>query len=344
MSNLTVHKDLSRKVGAVSFLCACLIVCIHVPSRYSSGTIEWWFLYLMSGSGIPRIAVPFFFLFAGYFLAGHMGENGWYLSELKKRAKSLLVPMLFWGMVYFFFHWALEHLTTWTWPAGECISIVDVSSFLRAFSIHPWESGHYMLTWFLRSLMYFVALSPVFMLLKRKFEWHIILLGLFVIYGVGTYVNRDFFVYSFSLKGLFYFAVGIYLRFYKIPICRKKLMAVVLTFVSIMLWIAKGLFRNHPFWAGLIDAMAIPITMSAAWNLMEGCVLSDWRRWTFPIYMIHTFIVISIRPVLNALYAYNVSPMLSVVQWSRIRACSVNFRGFWDESFLASSFRTCFWR
>ena len=50
----------------------------------------------MGAHGLGKIAVPFFFLASGYFLAGHLDEDGWYGRKVKKRVFSLVIPLLLW--------------------------------------------------------------------------------------------------------------------------------------------------------------------------------------------------------------------------------------------------------
>lgn len=79
-------------------VCACLVVFIHVMVEPSAGTAEWWVYHLFK-RGVCNIAVPFFFAAAGYFLAGHCRETGWWARETRKRMRTLLAPYCAWVLL-----------------------------------------------------------------------------------------------------------------------------------------------------------------------------------------------------------------------------------------------------
>ena len=70
----------SAKFANMSLLSAVLVVIIHVFKRNQEfGTVVWWMRQFL-GEGVCRIAVPFFFLAAGYFLAKHFNDVGWWYN------------------------------------------------------------------------------------------------------------------------------------------------------------------------------------------------------------------------------------------------------------------------
>ena len=83
----SLQESVSNRLAKASFLSALLVVALHV------GIGPQW---VGKTIAITGIAVPFFFVAAGYLFAGRMGEPGWYLRQLKSRARSLLVPYVFW--------------------------------------------------------------------------------------------------------------------------------------------------------------------------------------------------------------------------------------------------------
>lgn len=78
--------EVSNKIKNLSFLCSLAVVAIHC------GWDEDSLMKSFFCEGVARIAVPFFFVVSGYFLARHIGEDGWYKQELRKRVASLLIP------------------------------------------------------------------------------------------------------------------------------------------------------------------------------------------------------------------------------------------------------------
>ncbi len=57
------------------------------------------FIQFFFSEGIARVAVPIFFIISGYlFFLNFQGTKSEFISKYKKRAKSLLVPFLFWSI------------------------------------------------------------------------------------------------------------------------------------------------------------------------------------------------------------------------------------------------------
>ena len=73
---------LSNKISNMSLLCSIMVVCIHVLKRTQTRGSFALIIRHLSGEGLCRIAVPFFFTTAGYFLAVHFQEKGWYKREI----------------------------------------------------------------------------------------------------------------------------------------------------------------------------------------------------------------------------------------------------------------------
>ena len=90
---------MNHKVSNASFFAALMVVAIHTSGRepwtIENGTALWW-LEAIGHCGVFGIAVPFFFICSGYFLARHMEECGWWRRECIKRARTLLAPYVFW--------------------------------------------------------------------------------------------------------------------------------------------------------------------------------------------------------------------------------------------------------
>lgn len=74
-SILPVGKNLSAKMVNMSFVCAALVVSTHVGSPTPVGSFPWFFIEPLHEI-LGDMAVPYFFMASGFFLAGHMGEPG----------------------------------------------------------------------------------------------------------------------------------------------------------------------------------------------------------------------------------------------------------------------------
>ena len=77
-----VAKDLSSKMANMAFFCAVLVVFMHVGNPEPVGAFPWFFIKFFHEI-LGNMAVPYFFMASGFFLAGHMEEPGWYPREMK---------------------------------------------------------------------------------------------------------------------------------------------------------------------------------------------------------------------------------------------------------------------
>jgi len=76
----------SCQFASMSFVAAVLIVLLHLGSH--------------DIDKIVAIALPWFFLASGFFLAKHIGEANWYKIAIIKRLRSLVVPFYIWMLIY----------------------------------------------------------------------------------------------------------------------------------------------------------------------------------------------------------------------------------------------------
>lgn len=141
-----IGKATSDKISAISFICTCLVVLIHVPipsTQLSSG----WYLSKFLSYGICLISVPSFFVISGFFLGLHQNETGWWKREVVKRIKSLLLPYLSFNLLYFLWISDFEHLS--------------FSTMIKATIGSPFGFPTLGPTWYIRSLFLFVLISPL---------------------------------------------------------------------------------------------------------------------------------------------------------------------------------------
>lgn len=202
----------SQKIANAAFIFAVFVVIIHcyLPTN---GSVAAQFLSLVVGGGaepykgaIVRVAVPFFFIVSGYFLAMRMDEVGWWKKALMKRALTLLLPFFIFNCLYVCVR-MIAHLFLHVDDGG--IS----KNLLGALGLVPWLPSALGPSWFLKSLYFCVVISPVLCMFQRR----LVFVSLILLYiGLAPFPNgggmlRRFFCWTISLEGLFYFYVGILL-------------------------------------------------------------------------------------------------------------------------------------
>ncbi len=119
---------------------------------------------------LARIAVPIFFLLAGYlFFANFTWSPQAYLHKLNTRVRSLLLPFLFWNgvvLAIFLLSQAFPALAPY-FPEGDAmVTQYHAGQFLSALlGLNRYPIAYHM--WFIRDLMLLALLAPVMVVALR---------------------------------------------------------------------------------------------------------------------------------------------------------------------------------
>lgn len=290
-----VSKEVSAKIVNMSLLGALLVVSIHCGySTADSGVCK--LVHQVFSGGYSRIAVPFFFLVSGYFLAAHIDVKSWWRRETFKRFKSLIVPFFAWALLYEVLFIPLSVIADYRAgrPFGTNICFLN-GNILQVFGLQ-WDQWPAAIPlWFLRSLFLFVIVSPLLVRVLRRIPilWlvSLYLVSLLMIYAPdpdkGGY--SGFFNHVFSISGLFYFSAGMLIRIRNIHY-RSRISAIVSMIVGVVLLTVNGFFAYNPISVDIpLIALAIPCLMYATWYWMPSSDLPvALRGISFPIYLAHS--------------------------------------------------------
>lgn len=233
----------SKVMDWLRFPMAVLVVLIHTGSLGGDSPYPVYStLCILFPKAICQLAVPLFFMISGYLFFN--GLEKWdkdvYLTKLKRRVRSLLIPYILWNIIaivlyysYSAFRMRLHGETFISFPEQ-----LQRWKGLRIF----WDCDHGMPLdyplWYVRDLIVFVIASPLILAVIRKMKWGgIAVLGaLHLAFG-----EPNFFM------GLLFFSTGCCLR-----VCGKSILEVSRTIrwpalvASCLLLLAIELtFRNH---------------------------------------------------------------------------------------------------
>lgn len=291
---------LCAKLANMAFVCALLVVFIHLPEA-STPAARLCRVFL--GESLCRIAVPFFFIAAGFFLGGHVRERRWWPREAMKRVRSLLVPYLVWNLLFFLFLLALR------FAKAQVDGMPPQDGGLKplwVFGIGAQTLYFYPL-WFVRALLLFVLFAwALAWPIKRSRRCGLCLLaGLFVFYwcsraavskGVGGSVAMFFGAGGGGVSfGLFCFALGLFLRLYPLPsrLSRGQTAALALTAFAACALRAGLLYGGVAVTlCSRLSFLSIFVTLAGVWALLPA---KPWPRWltgaAFPLYLLHLFFI-----------------------------------------------------
>ncbi len=286
---------LSNKLANMALICSFLVVFIHTGTKCTNGDTTWWIFHLIK-DGICRIAVPFFFVAAGFFLAGHTHESHWWRHECTKRIRTLLTPYLLWCLLFGIYSATLT-LAANIYSHADLMRNFDLSpkGWLCYFGLVIDTYPHMVPLWFVRWLMVLIFIAPIFTCFTTKTQCRgaVTLLLLWCLYCYAPTGTEHTLWRVCSLEGIFYFALGLYLRYFSPQLRLPQWGNITLALLSILGFTTTLYGELHPFAYSLYPRMiAQLIFLYVIWQWLPS---KKWWRWmtacAFPIFLLHMFIL-----------------------------------------------------
>lgn len=288
-----LSSDISGSMANMSFLCAILIVLYHVPFCQHAGGAYGEFTWLLRSIACP-IAVPWFFFASGFFLAGHMHEDGWWRNACRKRLKTILVPYLFWNVIWFVYKILLGGI-----PFREVTT--SIAPYLNAVGLNVFDFPVFGAFWFLRMLLLLILVSPALVFLMRggRLICFLAISALFSAYALFSVYTSELsiewqrlFSFGCSLRGIFYFTIGLgtreYLNLDKVKFLRKY--AVMIVFAGAIMGVRFS--AEHSALAVLFSLCGTLFMVFGVVAMMPKSVSKFWpTEYAFPLYVTHVFVV-----------------------------------------------------
>ena len=291
---MKISNEASQRIKNMGLLCAIFVVSIHVGWPHDQPLSVGWFMYQAFAQGLSRIAVPFFFVVSGFFLALHFNDDNWYLQEITKRVKTLLVPFVFWCAIAVISSLPLSIIADIVArrPFGTSIFVSHDMNWLRIPGLDLTDYPIHVPLWYVRCLFLFVLTSSVFKcgIAKLGYMWLIAAFAFnLLVNHIPNEIIRNFFGRGYSTNGIFYFSVGIFLHQLPHAITSRRYV-VPCGCVGICLLALKLVFAYNawPF-ETCIGKLSLPFLLYFTWCSMTVSKLPQWlTACSFPIFLMHT--------------------------------------------------------
>ena len=290
---MQISESTSQKIRNMGLLCAVLVVFIHIPMQ--SIEVAPWVLRGYFSHGLGKIAVPTFFAIAGFLLAGHFDEPGWYRREVLKRVRSLVVPLILWCLILYAVPIVLGVVANLV--AGRSLVAnfekPDLVQVLRIFAIYPFAQPSIGVLWFVRVLFILVVCSPLLIYLANP-------LGVIVLWLINGCIFPDYGVkctpilFTFqegfiSIFGALWFCFGMMLRRRNISLELAPKIGLSCLLIGVVLLCLRGM-PYQGWYSRFMTWLYIPFLMTGIWWICPSGKIPRWiTNMSFPIYVLHVF-------------------------------------------------------
>ncbi len=292
-----ITKELSHKLANMALICSFFVVFIHTGTECTDGDTTWWLMHLWK-NGLCRIAVPFFFIASGFFLAGHCLEDGWWSRESQKRVRSLLMPYLIWCTAWVVYNLAIIVLANVL--AGAELSrnfpFTTLSDWLNIYGIALSKYPYSIPLWYVRWLMILMLCSGAFVWIlkqgQRVSRIYLVVLFLLAVYCGPLFHEHPVLQFA-SFRGLFFFNLGLYLRLYPPQVTLSRPTALGLLVAGMCVFAFELAGRVYGInWAQYVNRVAILLVLSGSWAFVPAKQWnSNLEACAFPIYLLHIFVL-----------------------------------------------------
>lgn len=303
----------SRKLRIISFLAILMIVVLHS----NLGGVAQESERLIQGfitSEITRIAVPLFFMISGllFFFNYKSGFKDFYISKIKKRIKTLVIPYLIFSLFGY-----IVIMTAWyiTDEKPNCVAVTGLKGLFYHIIWHP--IGCYQL-WFIRDLFLMILFSPIlYVIYNNRLSG-----GSYVLSLAAVYFLYD--SYSEILQSIFYFSIGGYIGLRHRNYLEKRAKIKIWMFVSILIWLGLCILSSL-YGYQWIHKVAIVAGIAAFWQMYDVYLWKiGWEKLelvslTFFIYLLHEPLLTIVKRINFAVFGTNytmityiLSPIITV--------------------------------
>ena len=292
-----------KKKEFISFLLSILVFFIH--SYFAQDIVNNSFISIFNhkisfffSRSITQFAVPMFFMLSGIsFFKGY--NNKKYLTKIKSRLYTLVIPYLLWNTVWML--WECAHSFVSKFSASNETYPLTLVSILKGIFFY----GYNLPFWFVFDIIVFSFAAPlVFLIIRNKHIGIATVICLSIVSLFGIYMPMDFFYYPMSIVFYLIGAIIGYHFFDYVSQKSSKQMQIISVVVFLAYILAKNIvpqelhIRNY-----LIETIVYTIAAFALWNIVDIFIERIKPRAiycrSFAIYAMHLNVAIIILKILS---------------------------------------------
>ena len=292
-----MNNYLSNKFTFFSFCLIVLVVILHSLNVEfkSCDNLICSFQYLLSHK-LAQIAVPLFFFISGYlfFLKKDnekKGDFSFFITSIKKRFKTIMLPFVLWCVFWFLFMYFLQQLPLIKKYFSEPIYLMTFRDKVLNLFYYPLNYPF----WFLRELLVLQILTPLLFLGIKYLK----IIFVFLLFILAIFFGNIIAIYNFNILGsipLLFFSLGAFFSLNKVNIIFKP--KKINAFMLVVFWIAFNLMSIYAEKYSLPDKTIIRV--GKIFKDFFGCVavwyLYDlynrdyqWKNYSFYNYSFFIF-------------------------------------------------------
>lgn len=246
-------------------------------------------------SHFTDVIVPMFFVISGYLFFQNFDYKK-LKSKWQTRTESILVPFIIWNIIGFIFMWILFHIPQVRNSINKPMPDYNVTTwFLDVFIFTK-----YNITWFIRDLIVYIVISPLFYCVLKSRLYGLLLLALTI---STTYITSNDII-TYSIPWLLGAYAGIHFKEH----CQKRYSRNVIIISSCTLlasFTVECMYFPNSENIFLLRLAQIPLIWISTDTLAISTTPKWWMRLSFFIYCSHHMILESIEKVFLLLFGKN---------------------------------------
>lgn len=310
---------LSNKLRVLSFLSIVLVVILHANLfEYSLGFN--FFLQKLMTNEVTRIAVPLFYAISGYLLFCKLNffSMNWYITKLKIRCKTLVVPFLLWSLIGFCIVYGTKLFMPSSFASAGVLADYDLGDYLIAFFWKPVGTHQF---WFIRDLFVCVLVCPfIYCGLKYLREFFLLIISTMWFCSIQ---------YLISIEAVMFVSLGAYFAIFRKQVLEYVQQGKSVAFISGMVFLL-ACYTDLSFSYGYyLRCIVILSGMAFLWSIYDEyyhCFFSKFIgfrpiNYTFFIFAFHEPMLTFIKGVflqitdtqIGIFIIYLISPILCIL-------------------------------